>query len=289
MKEDRIAKAFPKRETALHKYGAGVVTMVGGSGRYINAPVIAALGARAAGAGLLQLVVPDASRIAASALVPEATFTKLQATVVAPKADVTAVGMGLGTTPAAEMTISRLLSGSSGKFVLDADALNVLANWYATRSEKPPMSEGQVRILTPHEGEAARLLARTPQEITADRKGAALRLVERYNSVVVLKGPHTLVARPGSEEIWECAAGNPFMALGGMGDLLTGMIAARWARLVKVRPAAEPLAVAAAAASAAVWLHATAADELVNAAEPEEVTVASVARRAAVLRIKLEK
>ena len=89
-----IAAAFPKRALDLYKYSAGTVTVVGGSEHYVHAPVIAGLGARAAGAGLVQLVVPDASRIAAGALVPEATFTKLTPACVPPRADVTVVGMG---------------------------------------------------------------------------------------------------------------------------------------------------------------------------------------------------
>ena len=80
-----LKSAFPARPVDANKYSVGTVTVVGGSGHYIHAPVIAALGARAAGAGLVQLVVPDASRIAAGSLVPEATFTKLVTTCVPPK------------------------------------------------------------------------------------------------------------------------------------------------------------------------------------------------------------
>ncbi|MBR4258663.1 MAG: hypothetical protein IKQ17_06510 [Kiritimatiellae bacterium] len=125
--------AFPPRPANANKYTVGTVAVVGGSGRYPHAPVIAALGARAAGAGLVQLVVPDASRLAAGSHVPEATLTKLTATCVPPKADVTAIGMGLGLSVSAEVIVSRLLSGSSGRFVLDADALAVLAGWYGKK------------------------------------------------------------------------------------------------------------------------------------------------------------
>ena len=105
--------AFLKRPVDANKYSVGTVSVVGGSGHYIHAPVIAGLGARAAGAGLVQLVVPDASRIAAGSLVPEATFTKLTATCVPPKADVTVIGMGLGVSVSTEVIVSRLLSGHS--------------------------------------------------------------------------------------------------------------------------------------------------------------------------------
>ena len=255
-----IAAAFPKRPLDLHKYSAGTVTVVGGSAHYIHAPVIAGLGARAAGAGLVQLVVPDASRIAAGALVPEATFTKQTPACVPPRADVTAMGMGLGTAQNSEMLVSRILSGSSG--------------------------EGQALVLTPHAGEAARLLACTPEDVQSDRPAAVRRIVERYRATVVLKGPHTLVAAPGRDEIFACPAGNPFMALGGMGDLLSGALAARWAFLSKSRP--DPDA-AFLAACAAVWLHASASDALVNADPPGDPSVANTAHALASLRVALEK
>ena len=281
-----IAAAFPKRPLDLHKYSAGTVTVVGGSAHYIHAPVIAGLGARAAGAGLVQLVVPDASRIAAGALVPEATFTKLTPTCVPPRADVTVVGMGLGTAQNSEMLVSRILSGSSGRFVLDADALGILAKWYATRPRAQANVEGQALVLTPHAGEAARLLACTPEDVQSDRPAAVRRIVERYRATVVLKGPHTLVAAPGRDEIFTCPAGNPFMALGGMGDLLSGALAARWAFLSKSRP--DPDA-AFLAACAAVWLHASASDALVNADPPGDPSVANTAHALASLRVALEK
>lgn len=281
-----LVSAFPKRPTDLHKYSAGTVTVVGGSARYIHAPVIAALGARAAGAGLVQLVVPDASRIAAGALVPEATFTKQTPTCVPPRADVTVVGMGLGTAQNSEMLVSRILSGSSGRFVLDADALGILAKWYATRPRALAEVEGQTLVLTPHAGEAARLLACTPEEIQSDRPAAVRRIVERYRATVVLKGPHTLVAAPDRDEIFTCPAGNPFMALGGMGDLLAGALAARWASLSKSRP--DPDA-AYLAACAAVWLHAAASDALVNADPPADPSVVNTAHALASLRVALER
>jgi NAD(P)H-hydrate epimerase len=123
-------------------------------------------------------------------------------------------------------------------------------------------------ILTPHTGEAARLLAVKSEEIIADRKSAIKRIVERYNATVILKGPNTLVASPGIDEIYECDAGNPFMALGGMGDLLAGVIGARWAYLK-----GDPFV----AAASSVWLHGAASDRLVeNGGDPSIVNTAGV-------------
>ncbi len=280
----QLAAAFPKRPADLHKYSAGTVTIVGGSAHYIHAPVISGLGARAGGAGLVQLVVPDASRLATGMLLPEATFTKQTPACVPPKADVTAIGMGLGISQNSELLLSRLLSGSTGRFVLDADALSLLANWYAKKSGTLPVVQGQSLVLTPHAGEAARLLDCKPEDIQKDRRSAVRRIVERYQSVVVLKGHRTLVAAPDRDDIFVCEAGNPFMAMGGMGDLLSGILAARWAYLAKNADGD-----AFTAAASAVWLHAAASDRLVAANPPEDTSISNTARSVASLRIQLER
>lgn len=283
-----ILKAFPKRNLSLNKYTAGTVTIVGGSRCYNNAPVMTAIGARSGGAGLIHLVVPDASRISAGAHIPEATFLKLTPVCVPPKADVFAVGMGLGTTETPELLVSRLLSGRTGRFVLDADALNVLAKWYASKPALP-VFEGLTLVLTPHAGEAARLLATTTEEVEANREEAIKKLVERYRAVVVLKGPGTLVAAPGISEIYKCEAGNPFMALGGMGDLLSGMIAARWAYLSHCENDEDEIKLAYKAACSSVWLHASASDSLIEANPPVDPTVINVAHAVSSMRVALER
>lgn len=268
--------AFLKRPVDANKYSVGTVTVVGGSGRYIHAPVIAALGARSAGAGLVQLVVPDASRISAGALVPEATFTKLVVTCVPPPADVTVIGMGLGVSSSTGVIVSRLLSGSKGRFVLDADALAILASWYGRTDGYDP-AKGQELILTPHEGEAAKLLGWTREQVSADRLATAKEIVDRYGATVVLKGAKTLVVSADGSQIYENQTGNPFMALGGMGDLLAGVIGARWA-YVKGDPFL--------AAASGVWLHGAASDAVVKAASDPSIvnTAASIGS----LRVRLD-
>lgn len=286
---DRLAQAFPPRPLDVHKYSSGVVTVVGGSARYSHAPVIAGLGARAGGAGLVQLVVPDASRIVAGALLPEATFTKQTPACVPPGADVTVIGMGLGSTPGAEMLVSRLLSGSQGRFILDADALTVLARWYASKPSTLPVTEGQTLVLTPHAGEAARLLACTAADVQHDRMQAVRAIVGRYHAVVALKGPRTLVAAPGCETVFTCEAGNPFMAMGGMGDLLSGILAARWAYITRQEPNLPSVRQAFLAACSAVWLHAAASDSIVNADPPGDPSLVNTASKVASLRVQLER
>ena len=268
--------AFVKRPLDANKYSVGTVTVVGGSGHYIHAPVIAGLGARAAGAGLVQLVVPDASRIAAGSLVPEATFTKLVATCVPPKADVIVMGMGLGVSVSSEVIVSRLLSGSKGRFVLDADALAILASWYGRTDGYDP-AKGQELILTPHEGEAAKLLGWTREQVHADRLATAKEIVDRYGATVVLKGAHTLVVSADASRVYENLTGNPFMALGGMGDLLAGVIGARWAYLK-----GDPFL----AAASGVWLHGAASDAVVAAAS--DPSVVNTAAAVGSLRVRLD-
>lgn len=273
---EEIRGAFRRRPVDANKYTVGTVSVVGGSGHYIHAPVIAALGARAAGAGLVQLVVPDASRIAAGSLVPEATFTKLTATCVPPKADVTVVGMGLGVSVSTEVIVSRLLSGSRGRFVIDADALAILASWYG-RSDGYDPAKGQELIMTPHEGEAAKLLGWKREQVSADRLATAKAIVERYGATVILKGANTLVVSADGKRVYENHTGNPFMALGGMGDLLAGVIGARWAYLK-----GDPFE----AAASSVWLHGVASDELIAARG--DPSVVNTAARIGSLRVALD-
>ena len=268
--------AFRPRPVDANKYTVGTVTVVGGSGHYIHAPVIAGLGARVAGAGLVQLVVPDASRICAGSLVPEATFTKLVATCVPPQADVNVIGMGLGISVSTEVILSRLLSGSKGRFVLDADALSILANWYGKKDGYDP-AKGQELVLTPHEGEAARLLGWTKEQVAADRLATAKEIVDRYGATVVLKGARTLVVSADGSEVYENRTGNPFMALGGMGDLLAGVIGARWAYLK-----GDPFL----AAASAVWLHGAASDAVVAGAL--DASVVNTAGRIGSMRVRLD-
>ena len=264
--------AFVKRPEDAHKYSVGTVTVVGGSANYPHAPVIAGLGARTAGAGLVQLVVPDASRFAAAVHVPEATLTELTATCAMPRADVTVVGMGLGVSKTAEKIVSRVLSGFEGRFVLDASALAVLA---AKGGHRP--KGGRELVLTPHEGEAARLLGWTREKVSADRLAAAREIVRRYGATVVLKGARTLVVSADGSRVYRNKTGNPFMALGGMGDLLAGVIGARWAYLKSDGFLA---------AASGVWLHGLASDEVVKAAI--DPSIGNTAARIGSLRTRLD-
>lgn len=272
----QLSSAFRPREINANKYSVGTITVVGGSGHYIHAPVIAGLGARAAGAGLVQLVIPDASRIAAGIHVPEATFTKLTTTCVPPRADAYVIGMGLGISTSTEVVVTRLLSGSKGRFVIDADALSILARWYGKTDGYDP-ANGQELILTPHEGEAAKLLGWKKEDVIRDRRVTAQAIVDRYGATVVLKGAKTLVMSSDGSRVYENDTGNPFMALGGMGDLLAGVIGARWAFLKD-----DPFL----AAASGVWIHGKASDDVVSSAG--DPSIVNTAAEIGSLRVQLD-
>ena len=138
-------------------------------------------------------------------------------------------------------------------------------------------SKGQEIILTPHEGEAAKLLGWTREKVSADRLAAAKEIVERYGATVVLKGAHTLVVAADGSRVYETATGNPFMALGGMGDLLAGVIGARWACLKSD---------AFLAAASGVWLHGLASDVVVKAAL--DPSIVNTAAQIGSLRVRLD-
>jgi NAD(P)H-hydrate epimerase len=162
------------------------------------------------------------------------------------KVNVVAVGPGLGQSEWARALLAAALE--SGKpLVMDADALNLLAR-------APRRRENWV--LTPHPGEAARLLRTTSATVQADRFAAAAELHARYGGVIVLKGAGTLIlGAAGIPHI--CAAGNPGMASGGMGDVLTGVIAALLAQGWSLSEAA----------TLGVRLHAAAAERAAESGE----------------------
>jgi len=126
--------------------------------------------------------------------------------------------------------------------VVDADGLNLLAQTPARRAD---------RVLTPHPGEAARLLKQTAEKIQSDRFAAARAIAARYGGVCVLKGSGTVIAADGDGVFDLCDLGNPGMASGGMGDVLAGAIAGLIAQGLDVR----------AAARLGVWAHAGAGDD----------------------------
>lgn len=217
---DALPALFAPRPCNAHKGSFGHVLCVGGDLGKGGAVLLAAEAALRSGAGLTSIATRDSHVPAALARRPEVMAHGVaDAAQLAPLLDaasVVAVGPGLGQHPWGEMLFDAALS--AGKpLVLDADALNLLAR--RMRSLPPDT------ILTPHPGEAARLLGISTPEVQANRFAAVRLLCESLGCVVVLKGAGTLVAAP-EQTVRVIGAGNPGMAVGGMGDVLTGVIAA---------------------------------------------------------------
>lgn len=224
---------LPGRADDAHKGDVGRIIIIGGCAHdhfMAGAPALAALAALRGGAGLVQLLVPEGVRAAAITICPTATARTLPMevdglvdAVQAFKADVVALGPGLGASLTPEI-VAALIQQCPGPMVIDADGLNLLAN--ARRAAIP---NPQRIVLTPHPGEAKRLLAAAGKssEITLapkSRTQAALDLVDAYGCTVVLKGHGTIVTN--GDRLFINATGNSGMATGGTGDVLTGVIAA---------------------------------------------------------------
>ncbi|MFO1408584.1 MAG: NAD(P)H-hydrate dehydratase [Steroidobacteraceae bacterium] len=240
--EDVIAAALPPRDREAHKGRFGHVLVVGGGPGMPGAALLAGTAALRAGAGLVTLAVHP-SNLAAVAARPElmcvAAETPAALEAALERATVVAVGPGLGQSEWARAIHASVLASSKPQ-VVDADALNLLALAPQRRDD---------RVLTPHPGEAARLLERSTADIQARRMESAVELQSRYGGTVVLKGAGSLVV-PLNGAPALCTLGNPGMATAGTGDVLTGVIAGIAAQCGDL----------ALAAAAGVYVHARAGD-----------------------------
>lgn len=214
-----IALALPRRRRSSHKGDFGRVLIVGSGVGMPGATRLAGEACLRVGAGLVTVAVAPDNVSAVAAGRPELICLPLTDAGVLrdalERADVIAIGPGLGRSKWARDALREVLA-SDKPLVADADALNLIA-------ESGP-AKGRNWILTPHPGEAARLLGTHSDDIQRDRLAALSMLVERYGGTVVLKGAGTLVGAPGRTP-GVCERGNPGMASAGMGDVLTGTIA----------------------------------------------------------------
>lgn len=254
---DDAAGALPRREPDAHKGAFGHVLVIGGSEGMAGAPTLTARAALRSGAGLVTLAVPR-SALRATIACPEAMCAILperDGAVTAEAADaleaalhratVVCIGPGLTTQTGVQEFVRSLVRRCPHPIVADADALNALAGHDALcRERAAPM------VLTPHPGECARLLDTTVSDVQADRLAAAREVSDQYGAAVVLKGAGTIIADPpqptaphstldrrqtesdgdGSSGTMGRASvlsvGNPGMATGGSGDVLTGIVGA---------------------------------------------------------------
>ena len=228
---DSIGALLPRRRRSAHKGDFGHVLVVGGGAGMPGAVRLCGEAALRAGAGRVSVATDPghASSIVASRpeLMSHAITGIKQFEQLLEKCSVVAFGPGLGRSPWAAELGARLARDQRPS-VWDADALNWLAG---------SPCQAEQRVLTPHPGEAATLLGTTTAKIQGDRRRALEQLRQRYGGVIVLKGSGSLVSAAAGAP-WLCTAGNPGMAAAGMGDVLTGVVAALLAQGLAAEDAA---------------------------------------------------
>ncbi len=226
-----VRARIQKRPIDSHKYRAGHVAIVAGSPGKVGASLLAARAALRAGAGAATIVTWAEPATALEARVVEVMVGRLTSetdaealgrsvdALLAHKRAVV-IGPGFGTGEAARTVSDHLLATFTGAIVDDADSFSV----HAGAPEHFAAAGGRA-ILTPHAGELGRLLGRTSEAIEADRFEAAREAAARAGSVVLLKGPYTVVASPEGRVV-VTGSGSPAMATAGSGDVLSGIIGA---------------------------------------------------------------
>jgi hydroxyethylthiazole kinase-like uncharacterized protein yjeF len=262
-----ILGGVARRRSDQNKYTAGTVLVVGGSRGLTGAPSLTAEAAFRADAGYVAVAVPDSTlqtfeqrlleavklpcpeddgKISPRAIEPIAEF--------AAKAGALALGPGLGRGPGPNEVVRRLLEELDRPAVVDADGLYDLQ----------PFERSAPTVLTPHEGELARLLGEESDWVAAHRLEAARRGAERFGCVCLLKGADTLIAAPG-EGVLVSALGTPALATAGSGDVLTGIVAAFLAKGMDPRLAAAAAAATQQLASTLIPQSGAIASDIVGA------------------------
>ena len=252
--KDCIAKLFPPRRRETHKGSFGKILMLCGSTGYTGAAAMAAKAALRSGAGLVYLGVPETIYPIVAGKLDEAVVFPLPANASGQLAkaaipdilkklegkDACLIGPGLGQSEDIKLIVKAIISHADCPLILDADALTAVSNHLSALNA----ARNKV-ILTPHEGEFRRLGG----DLSKGRIAAARELSARTGAIVVLKGYRTITAAPDGR-IFINSTGNPGMATGGSGDVLSGITACFAAQLK------DPVI----AASAAVWVHGAAGD-----------------------------
>lgn len=264
---DALAGAIKPRPKNFHKGQTGSVGILGGATGMAGAALIAGRAALKCGAGrvYLGLLTPHPPYVDYAQ--PELMLRKPKELFAKSFVNVLVAGPGMGKSDSARRLLAAVFVAPV-PIVLDADALNLIA---ASRALAASLAKRKgATVLTPHPGEAARLLGVTTAEVQADRVASARAIAQRYRSWVVLKGNGSVIAAPEGK-FWINPSGNPGMASAGMGDALSGMIAALIAQGV------EPLR----ALLAGVYLHGAAADALAASdTGPIGITASEVIDRA---------
>ena len=253
-----VAPHFPRRPRAAHKGTYGHLLLVAGSLGKTGAAALAAAAAMRSGSGLVTVATPVSQQPVVASLVLEAMTEPLPETpthtlalkareVIAELAasrDAVAIGPGIGLDEETQQAVRSLIQELRKPLAADADALTALAGHLEALRAAP-----SVRCLTPHPGEMARMLGARVDDVQRDRIETAREFATRYRVYVVLKGARSVIGTPDGR-VFVNPSGNPGMASGGTGDVLTGMLGAFLARGM------EP----GAALQSSVYLHGSAGD-----------------------------
>ncbi len=230
---DQAIKAFPKRLASAHKGDFGHVLVIAGSASYTGAAYLTSQAAMRAGSGLVTLAIARSLYSVMAVKLTEVMVRPFFETrdfslsllaekdiiAFSEKCDVMAIGPGISQNKETQNLVRNLIAKVTKPIVLDADGINALAGHTdILKNAKIPI------VLTPHPGEMSRLTGKDIAEIEKDRKGIALNFATEYNTVLVLKGHNTVVAGPKGD-FYINKTGNAGMASGGVGDILTGVIA----------------------------------------------------------------
>jgi NAD(P)H-hydrate epimerase len=239
------APMLPRRQQNSHKGSFGQALVVGGDLGFGGAGIMAAESALLCGAGVVSLATREQHVSASLARRPELMVRGVQSALdlgpMFENSKVVVVGPGVGQSDWSREILGACLE-TKIPLVVDADGLNLLAGGYAEYRNTREW------ILTPHPGEAARMLGVSTAQVQSDRFAAAKALQEAYGGVIVLKGAGTIIASKSSLSL--CSAGSPAMATPGMGDVLSGIIGSLLAQGFSSYESAQR----------GVWLHSTAAD-----------------------------
>lgn len=258
-----ILRQLPPRSPVAHKGDAGRVLVVGGDNGFGGAVLMSSEAAARAGAGTVSLITRQAHVVPVLARCPEVMVHAVEgwqdegaerADALLQQASSIVLGPGLGRSEWSHSVLHNVLTRAVSRhvpMVLDADALNLLAAEETDWEELAPAEVRAKWIITPHPGEAARLLGCNTLDIGRDRLSAARALQQRTGCAVILKGAGSVLALPGLPVLEICLEGNAAMASGGMGDVLAGICGALLA---------QPGLDAAAAARFAVCAHGEAGD-----------------------------
>ncbi len=263
---ERIRSYFRPRIHDAHKGTTGHVLVVSGSVGKTGAAAMTAMSAMRAGAGLVTLAIPESLNPVLetqvleamtyplpeteNGIIGESSFDKIMDLLSGKKC--LAIGPGLGEAAETKKLVHRIIKESPVTIVLDADGLNNIAgSTEILKKAKAPL------ILTPHPGEMARLIDSTAGSVQKDRITCARKFAEKFNVHIILKGAKTIIAHPEGN-IFINPTGNPGMASGGMGDVLTGIIAGLVAQGLSPESATHT----------GVYLHGAAADMLAEKIGP---------------------